>query len=327
MGVSARVTSRPAACEVLHALAQAGLVALALMAISAGATANAQVAPAPLEVHHIHGLAVDRRDPEVLYIATHTGLVRIRPNGAAEWIGSYRFDLMGFTAHPHDPDLVYASGHPDLETYRQQGTGNLGLLVSRDGGRTWQAVALKGDADFHALTYTPRNSGELYGWSVAGQTGLHRISATSWNVERLPARGLAGVLSLAASPDAGGLLLAGTKAGLVASRDWGVAWEPLAAVPAGAPVTAVSYHASDARVAYAYVARSDRGLVRSRDGGTTWEPTGFVGDVRAPVVTIAAGPGENVVLATTDSTVLRSRDGARTWQRVLEHGRWAAGTP
>lgn len=325
MGVSARVKRRPAAREGLRARARAGLVALALTAICLGGTASAQVAPAPLGVHHIHGLAVDRRDPEVLYIATHTGLVRIRPNATAEWVGSHRFDLMGFTAHPHDTDLVYASGHPDLETYRQHGVGNLGLLVSRDGGQTWQAVALRGDADFHALTYSPRNGGELYGWSVAGQTGLYRIAATSWKVERLPARGLSGVLSLAASPDAGGVLLAGTKAGLMASRDWGSAWGPVAGVPGDAPVTAVSYHASDARVVYAYVARSDRGLMRSRDGVATWEPTGFVGDVRAPVVAIAVGPGENVVLATTDSTVLRSRDGGRTWQRVLERGRLVSG--
>jgi len=124
---------------------------------------EAQPQTASPEVHHIHGLAVDPRDPDVLYIATHTGLVRVRPNASPEWVGSHRPDLMGFTAHPREANLIFASGHPDLATYRQQGIGNLELLVSRDGGRTWQTVAFKGEADFHALAYSPRNSGTLYG--------------------------------------------------------------------------------------------------------------------------------------------------------------------
>ena len=286
---------------------------------------EAQPQIASPEVHHIHGLAVDRRDPDVLYLATHTGLVRIRRTGAPEWVGSHRFDLMGFTAHPREMDLIYASGHPDLATYRQQGIGNLGLLVSRDGGRTWQTVAFKGEADFHALAYSPRNGGTLYGWSVAGRTGFYRISVTSWTGERLPAPGLANVLSLAASPDADGPLLAGTTAGLMVSRDGGNTWSAVAAIPADVPVTAVSYHASDSRQVYAYVARPDRGLMRSRDGGAMWDSTFFAEDARTPVVAIAVGPGENVALATTDSTVLRSRDAGRTWQPVLKRGRPATG--
>lgn len=313
--------------DLLLTTRQRVLIALTFMAAIAFATGNgdvtveAQPPTASPEVHHIHGLTVDRRDPDVLYVATHTGLLRVRATGAPEWVGSHRFDLMGFTAHPRETDLVYASGHPDLATYRRQGVGNLGLLVSRDGGRTWQTVALKGEADFHALAYGPGNGGTLYGWSVAERGGLYRISVASWTGERLPASGLANVLSLAASPDAGGPLLAGTKAGLMVSRDGGATWSPAPTMPSDVPVTAVSYHASDGRRAYAYVARPDRGLMRSRDGGATWESTSFAGDARAPVVAIAVGPDDSVVLATTDATVLRSRDAGRTWQSVLERGR------
>ena len=297
------------------------MLAIAFATILGVGAVEAQPQTASPEVHHIHGLALDRRDPDVLYVATHTGLVRVRPNGVPEWVGSHRFDLMGFTAHPREADLIYASGHPDLATYRQQGIGNLGLLVSRDGGRTWQTVAFRGEADFHALAYSPRNGGTLYGWSVAGQTGFYRISVASWSRELLQATGLANVLSLAASPDADGSLLAGTKAGLMVSRDGGDRWSPVPGVPADMPVTAVSYHVSDSRQVYVHVARSDRGLMRSRDGGATWESTSFVGDARTPVVAMAVGPADSVVLATTDSTVLRSRDAGRTWQPVLERGR------
>lgn len=293
-------------------LTLAGLLALA-------APGEGQLPPAPREVHHIHGLAVDRQDSEALYIATHTGLVRLRPSVEPEWIGS--FDLMGFTAHPREPNLLYASGHPDLPTYQEQKIGNLGVLVSRDGGRTWRSAALKGEADFHALAYTPRDGGELYGWSVSGRRGLHRISVVRSTVEPVTARGLADVLGLAASPDLAGPLLAGTKAGLMTSRDRGVTWGRVTAIPSDAPVTAVGYHATDGNVVYAYVVRPERGLMRSRDGGTTWESTGFVAGGQTFVVALAVGPSSQIVLATSGSDILRSRDGGRTWQAVLERGR------
>jgi hypothetical protein len=305
----------------LSSAGRTGLGALAFTAIVAQGRAQAQPSSAPAEIHHIHGLAVDRRDPEILYIATHTGLVRIRQNGSVERVGTHHFDLMGFTAHPSEANLVFASGHPDVPSFQKFQTGNLGLLVSRDGGQTWQSVALKGQADFHALTYSARNGGELYGWSVAEQTGLFRISTTSWKVEQLPARGLSNVWSLAASPDSAGSLLAGVRTGLMASRDWGVSWTPVNSIPSDAQVTAVSYHQSDARVVYAYIAHKDRGLLRSRDGGARWDAAGYVGDVKAPVVALAIGPGEHVAFATTGSSVLRSRNGGRTWQKVLDQGR------
>jgi hypothetical protein len=297
------------------------LAALVVAVVLAGPSVWAQPADPTPEVHHIHGLAVDRRDPELLYVATHTGLVRLRPGKTPEWVGTHRFDLMGFTANPRETGVVYASGHPDLVSYRKEGVGNLGLLLSRDGGQTWQSVSLRGEADFHALTWSPRDGGQLYGWSVAGQAGLYRISTGDWSRERLPGRGLSNVLALAASPDPAGPLLAGTRTGLFMSRDGGVGWAPVTALPTDVAVTAVTYHSLDAKIVYAYLARSGLGLMRSRDGGGTWAPTGLLVDPQTPVVALAVGPGEQVVVATTSADILRSRDGGRTWQTVLQRGR------
>lgn len=294
--------------------------------ILVSAPGETQMPGAPLEVHHIHGLALDRQDPEVLYVATHTGLVRLRPKGAPEWVGAHRFDLMGFTAHPKDAGLVYASGHPDVQTYAREKVGNLGLLVSRDGGKSWESVALKGRADFHALTYSSRDGGQLLGWSVAGPPGLYRISTATWEAERLPAQGLSKVWSLSASPDGAAPLLAGTGAGLRASRDGGATWSPVAGVPAGGPVTGVSYHASDPRRVYAYAHQPGVGLMHSVDGGATWTSTGLYTGSETPVVALAVGPGEHVVVATTGADISRSRDGGRTWEKVLQRGRTVNGT-
>lgn len=303
------------------------LPVLAFLAVTAGApvvsAVHAQISSAPLEIHHIHGVALDRRDPEVLSIATHTGLVRLRANGVPEWVGP-RFDLMGFTAHPAVADLVYASGHPDLATYAEQKVGILGLLVSRDGGHTWRSMALRGAADFHALAYRPRRGGELFGWSVAERPGLYRIALETGTAVAVSAAGLADVLSLAASPDPAGALLAGTKAGLFVSRDDGVTWTRLDAVPT-APVTGVASHVTDGRLVYAYLAQAGRGLLRSRDGGSSWESTGLALPTGSVAVALAVGPGTEVAVVTSGSDVFRSGDGGRTWQMILERGRVVSG--
>lgn len=78
---------------------------------------------------HVHGLAVDRADPSRLYLATHHGLYAIGQDGTATLVSEDRNDYMGFTPHPSDVTTLYASGHP-------AGGGNLGVLASKDGGRT-----------------------------------------------------------------------------------------------------------------------------------------------------------------------------------------------
>ena len=290
--------------------------AIALLTVT---VASAQ--PEPVEVHHIHGLSFDPRDPTALLVATHAGLARIRPGANPEWVGASRFDFMGFTVPPANLGMLYASGHPDLVTYRNEGHGNLGLLVSRDGGRTWESVALKGQADFHALTYGPDGGGELFGWSVAGQTGLYRISTKTWAAERLSAPGLKDVLALAASHDLPSRLLAGTPGGLLLSQDRGLTWRPVAGIPRDAPVTAVAYSPAEKRRVYAYVLRAGYGLMRSDDAGATWRPTGMAAKPDEPVIAIAPGPGSKVAVATTAASVSVSDDGGRSWRPVFDRGR------
>jgi hypothetical protein len=194
---------------------------LALALTSVISLAGAQSTSEPIEIHHIHGLAIDRQRPEILYVATHTGLVRLGPNAAPEWIGVPRYDLMRFTPDPRNSRVFFASGHPDLPAYQELRVGNLGVIVSSDGGRTWGSVALSGQADFHALACSAGDGGTRYGWNVTGPGALYRIAVGQWRAERLPAAGLSRVLSLAASPDPSGPVFAGTEVGLFVSHDAG----------------------------------------------------------------------------------------------------------
>ena len=134
-----------------------GMIAVSLMAgfaiaaASTGSAAGAEaVSVSQLKEHtHIHGLAVDRQDPEKLLIATHHGLFRSGPDGKAELISPVQ-DFMGFTPDPSDPKTLYASGHP-------AGGGNLGFIASTDNGVTWEQVApgADGPVDFHQMTVSP----------------------------------------------------------------------------------------------------------------------------------------------------------------------------
>ena len=275
----------------------------------------------PVGVHHIHGLAFDRRDPTILYIATHTGLVRVGRDGIPASVSVQPFDFMGFTAHPTDSAVMFASGHPDIPTYQRERVGNLGLLLSRNGGRTWQSVALAGRADFHALTYSPADGGLLFGWTVVDGPALYRISVESWAAERVSATGLSELLSLAASPDPKGRLLAGTRKGLLHSVDAGRSWSPLAGFRASGAVPAVTFHATDPQRVYAFAV--DVGLLASDDAGNAWRAT-VQPSIDGPAVALAVGPGQHVAIATATADVSRSANGGKQWQPVLVRGRPAS---
>src|SRR3546814_9243858 len=54
---------------------------------------------------HFHGIAVDPRNPDRLYLATHHGFFAVGPDGVAQQISETEDDFMGFTPHPSDPDV------------------------------------------------------------------------------------------------------------------------------------------------------------------------------------------------------------------------------
>src|SRR3546814_18558316 len=83
---------------------------------------------------HFHGIAVDPRNPDRLYLATHHGFFAVGPDGVAQQISETEDDFMGFPPHPSDPDVLYASGHP-------AGGGHPGFLVSRNGGQTRKTLS------------------------------------------------------------------------------------------------------------------------------------------------------------------------------------------
>ena len=128
-------------------LATAG--ALLLGAVIAGPVHGAETVKLS-EVSHLHGIAVDATDPSRLYLASHHGVWLTNTDGTATQVSDNRNDYMGFTPNPAQPGSFFASGHPERG-------GNLGVLSSTDGARSWTQLSagVNGPVDFHSMDVSP----------------------------------------------------------------------------------------------------------------------------------------------------------------------------
>jgi photosystem II stability/assembly factor-like uncharacterized protein len=279
--------------------------ALAAAAVVAGPPASAQettVADLARQTH-FHGIAAEGKDGARLYLATHHGFYLVTPDGKAARVSRTTDDFMGFTPHPGDAAVLYASGHP-------QGGGNLGFLVSRDGGRSWSKLSdgADGPVDFHQMDVSKADPNTIYG--AYGSLQQSRDGGRSWRVVGPAPEGM---IALAASGKDAGTLYAATQTGLLVSRDGGRAWSR--AHPQRAAVTTV--HAGHDGALYAFVAGV--GLVRASEtaGALDWQTvsSGFGRNFVLHLATTAAGP----FYAVTYNPELRSvalqisRDRGQSW--------------
>jgi hypothetical protein len=246
-------------------------------------------------VVHIHGLGINPRDG-ALYAATHTGLFVVR-DGAASRVADRYQDTMGFTVL--GPDHFIGSGHPDFrdtQLYDPNKRPLLGLVESRDAGRTWQPTSLLGEVDFHVLEV---GHGTVYGFDATGGRFMVSRDRRRWQT-----RSTASLLDFAVSPRDGELILAATERGLLRSVDGGRHWRP-----AGGP--AVALLEWDSPKALWAVAADGRAWV-SADAGRTWERRGQLG---GPPEALLAQAG-TLYAAVQEQGIRRSTDEGASW-RVL----------
>jgi hypothetical protein len=248
-----------------------------------------QEAP-PEAAAHIHGLGIDPADGALL-IATHGGLFRAAPDERrAVRVGQGRQDTMGFTVI--GPKRFLGSGHPDLgddlppllglirsadagrswepvsllgeadfHVLRFAGGRIYGvnasdgtLLVSDDGGRTWQDRRPPGP--LIDLAPHPARPDTLV---AVGETRLYisRDGGRSWRPQAKQPVGL-----LAWSRGDG--LYAVDLAGRVhRSSDAGRSWQPVGDI--GGRPAAFAGHGDDL-----YVALHDNRVKTSSDNGRSW---------------------------------------------------------
>jgi len=280
-----------------------GIAVIAAVGIGGAAWWQAGAQSVPIdEVSHIHGIAIDPKDSSRLYLATHYGVFHTSADGMAEQVSENTNDYMGFTQHPTDPDVIYASGHP-------AGGGNMGVLVSRDGGRSWEQLATGagGPVDFHAMDVSRADPNVVYG--LYGGVQISRDGGESWSVAGAPPAQVIDLAASAVSPD---IVFAGTMSGLMLSRDGGATWEPTGSQ--GQPASMV--HTAPDGTVYAFIVGS--GLVKSPGAALDWRPlsNGFGERVLLHLAVDPADP-DRLFAVTEESRILASTDGGRNWQPLL----------
>ncbi len=278
-------------------LAALGAIPLALAVVVAGCSQSSESAPgtgnspgasAPIEADpamgHVHNLLIQGED---LLLGTHSGLWRQTPGAEATLVSEERFDVMGLTG---GPSRYLASGHP---APGQPAPGNLGLIASTDGGRTWQTVSLSGEADFHRLA----TSGDLVLGVGSGNGELLRSldSGTTWTALPGPAP-----FGLAINPADDNAVIATTRQGPMISSDTGSNFAPLRDAP---PLIDIAWTTTAV-----YGVSTDGRLHRSTNGGRAWESAG---SVNATPLALTAEADRVVVLA--GGTVWESQDDGKSF--------------
>ena len=257
-----------------------------------GGESSASEHSAPAQgMQHIHGLGVRGG---TLYIATHGGLW-MAPAGQTKprRVGESQQDIMGFSVI--SADRFIGSGHPHPS--QTDLPPNLGLIESRDGGKSWKNISLLGDADFHVLESA---GSRIYGFD--GTQGRLMVSADgghSWQQRRPPA----GVFSLAIDPANPETFIASTEQGLVASDNAGKVMRPVELREQRAGLLAWPTKRQ------LYLVDGQGAVQLSTDGGRQWQPVGSIGG--QPAAFIAAG--RELYAALADGSVKRSTDGGRSW--------------
>lgn len=201
-------------------------------------------------------------------------------------------DLMGFTPG-QDEGTFYASGHP--------GPGSdlpnpLGLIKSRDGGKTWEPLSRQGESDFHALTTT--KSG------IVAFDGELRTSADgkTWKtvaVDFAPA-------ALAGHPHSD-TVLATTPEGVQRSTDGGTTWTLVTSSP-------VIQFAAFAHPTEAVGVQPNGTVHYSADAGATWMRKGSIDGQVLAIAAVKGADGKPWIWAATPEGIIVSTDGGTTFR-------------
>ncbi|MER5224515.1 F510_1955 family glycosylhydrolase [Streptomyces flaveus] len=280
------MTASPAARRLL-VIAGASIASLVLAACGGGTvdTGAADTSESSGALSHVHGLGVDPADGRV-YVATHSGLYTVAKGEKPKLVGDRKDDFMGFTITGENTFIASGHGAPGSDR-----PGNVGLIETKDTGRTWTSRSLSGEADFHSLDSAKgtvygyeggriRVSSDLKSWDnratlealdLAVNPSGDRLlattaegAATSTDGGRTFGKGAEPVQAFVSWPAEKSLFGIGTSGKLSSSADSGKTWKELTTVPGGQPQALTAVNADHILVA------TMAGVYESRDGGKSF---------------------------------------------------------
>lgn len=275
----------------------ASLLALPLV-LSGCSTAPTPASPpssAADDSGHVHGISVDPASTTIR-LATHDGLYDVTAKNVVK-ISETTIDLMGFTASA-EPDIFYASGHPGPDSSLPN---PVGLIMSRDAGKSWESVSRAGQSDFHALTIS---GNALVAFDGQLRTSTDGITWTTAATTFTP-------VVLAGSP-ASTVVLATTQDGLQRSTDSGNTWQP---VPKSPIIQFVAIATSSEKAPTKAVGVTPDGSVfLSTDTGLTWAATGTITGKVEAVTAVEGSSGKTSIWVSTTTGVQVSNDGGTSFR-------------
>jgi photosystem II stability/assembly factor-like uncharacterized protein len=208
-------------------------------------------------------------------------------------------DFHSLAFSPSEPDTIYFGHH-------------YGLMISRDGGRNWEATTLQ-NADAMALAAPPANSQIMY---AAGHNVFFKSTdgGVTWQSVATNLPGL-DIHGFAADPQNADFVFAHIVGfgGLFRSQDGGATWT---ALPAPLPAATFNIAAGETGQTL-YAAAGNAGLWRSRDGGESWaQAPGTPGEA---IVALAYNPADKRLFISTygeGAGLYASDDGGDTWKAL-----------
>ncbi len=249
---------------------------------------------------YVNSLERDPRSGELL-LTTNRGFFRVEPRSdrvrrvrGSLAVGGRRSTVGTFLElKAEGPGRLVGSGHPDQRTLPQF----LGLMRSRDGGRTWRSVSRLGDADLHKIVL---RHNRLYAWDAVLSALIVTDDGGRSFVEHFTPRGL--IIDFEIDPEDGRRVVAATADQLFRSEDEGESWRPILRGQG----SRLAWPAADRL----YLALRDGSVQLSDDGGDSFER---VGRVDGEPYKLEAANGDELYMALSDGTILHSSDGGRGW--------------
>lgn len=252
---------------------------------------------------HVHAVDVDD-ERERVTVATHEGFVSIdisptgQPSAAPTSLGDYRGDVMGFVRLD---DELLLSGHPAAGSSEAP---NVGVLRADLNAAQWQPLALSGEVDFHAMSYSNVGGSSL----VAGLDSSTGVVMTSDDRGVTWRRGTSIAARDLAVGFSGSLLFATTEDGPQVSDDRGQTWRTIEP----APLLVLVDSGFDTDGLPLMVGVDVDGVLHASSDGFEWQSWKTL-----PFTPEALGVGDRgTIVIVSTQLVMMSKDSGQSWSQI-----------
>ncbi|XXM73213.1 F510_1955 family glycosylhydrolase [Lysinibacillus sphaericus] len=273
------------------------------------------VSPETENVEHLHGAGYPGSS-DAFFIATHNGLFKYEDK---EWTesNSNKHDYMGFAP---SKEGFFSSGHPEEGSDLKN---PLGLVKSKDFGKTLDKLAFYSETDFHYLT-AGYESGKLYVLNEAPnselEAGFYSSTDEGENWDKKDMNGVEPdtLVSMAAHPTDQNLVGISSQSGVYLSKDGGDTFTP---VTEGKPATSIAF--TEQKGIYSVIDGGSIKLVKF-DLDSLEETEYRLPSLKAdnPIMYIAVNPNDSAELTvvTYKNDIYQSGDGGSDWKEILDAG-------